>query len=529
MKRIIALAFVAIAALGILAGCKAKELTPAIDISTPSASAAAKDKTITIRFVSNIDWTATSSAPWCKLSSTSSPGQAGENELKITLDPNPDYEPRTATVTIKAEGLEKNVTVTQEAAAGLIVDGATYEVAVEGDRLSIPVQANVDYTVTPDADWITVVQSKALQDYTIVLDVAGNTTGEERSATVTVAGGGLTKTFTVKQAACEHIVVNYIWNSQDDTQITTPYIRTHYRGGFDNKASSYTAYVSVDFANPDLVVVPEEDAEGWIYQVYEMYYDEWSKSYSVSLYVASNSGHEPRTGHFRIESRDGQYKSTEITVEQKALPEHAVDMGTYVFWHEFNLGASAPEGYGDYYAWGELEPKTTYTWSNYRWAGENKYNTIEYYSGGGYSYKSSLDYDDDAASQKLGYRGWTDVESDAAWHLPSQWDFKELLETRAHPDTHKWEWKTKGGHGGWEITYLVTGNSIFLPAAGYIYDGSDVLGAGTLGLYWSSDNMMPNNRNTAYYLRFESGQDGEVALYDDGQRAAGKSIRPVTY
>ena len=173
-----------------------------------------------------------------------------------------------------------------------------------------------------------------------------------------------------------------------------------------------------------------------------------------------------------------------------------------------------------------MEPKATYTWDNYAWAGDNKYTTIEHYSSGGYSYKSSLDDEDDAATQKLGYKGWTEGDPDGYWHIPSQWDFQELLDTREHPDTHKWEWKTINGHAGWQITYLVNGSTLFLPAAGYIYEGGEVSSAGTIGLYWTSANRMPDNTDCAYYLNIES---GDTAIYQGGQKAAGYSIRAVTY
>jgi hypothetical protein len=252
--------------------------------------------------------------------------------------------------------------------------------------------------------------------------------------------------------------------------------------------------------------------------------------------IEPNPSTEPRTGHIRIVDKNTGYVSNQLTVYQIGKPEHAVDMGTYVYWHEFNLGATSVDGYGDYYAWGEIEPKATYTWDNYAWAGENKYNIVEHYPGGGYSYKGGMDDTDDAATQRLGYKGLTEGDADGYWHMPSQWDFKELLDTRETPDTHKWEWKTINGHPGWQITYLVNGNTLFLPAAGYIYGGSEVQGAGELGLYWTSDMVFDNEwtqyvsgTNLSRYLRFEPGPSGEIAVYGDGQRAAGKPIRAVTY
>ena len=44
-----------------------------------------------------------------------------------------------------------------------------------------------------------------------------------------------------------------------------------------------------------------------------------------------------------------------------------VDLGLSVKWATFNVGATKPEGYGDYFAWGETEPKDVYDWSTYKW------------------------------------------------------------------------------------------------------------------------------------------------------------------
>lgn len=527
MKRTLLFCLAAIIALSLVSACSRPVPEPSIEITTPATITVDTGNSATISFTSNNDWTVVPSETWCKVSPASGP--AGKTAtVTVTLDPNPTYEPRTTTVTVKAGGIEKTVTVKQEAGVGLIIDGATFEVPKTGGQLTVPVQANVDYTVTPDANWITVVSTKALQDYTITLECAGNDTGEDRSSKVTVSGGGVSQTFTVNQAACEYITIVNVWSQKDDMMLAATDLITIVRGwgGAGYRQAGFTAFFTTELTDCDFALLCSEDAEGWVNQTYDTYYDENNQRWCFYFELASNSDYEPRTGHIRIVDKNSGHVSNQLTVYQIALPEHAIDMGTSVYWHEFNLGATSPGEYGDYYAWGELEPKTTYTWDNYYWAGENKYTIVEHYSGGGYSYKGSLDYEDDAATQKLGYKGLTEIETEASWHIPYQWDFKELLETREHPDTYKWEWTTVGGHAGWHITYLVNGNTLFLPAAGSIYGGSEVSGAGTKGAYWAADHGMPDNPNQAYSLNFDS---GVTVVNQDGQKAAGYSIRPVTY
>ena len=53
-----------------------------------------------------------------------------------------------------------------------------------------------------------------------------------------------------------------------------------------------------------------------------------------------------------------------------AATHEYVDLGlpSGTLWATCNVGASAPEGYGSYFAWGETTTKSTYSWSNYKYA-----------------------------------------------------------------------------------------------------------------------------------------------------------------
>ena len=85
-----------------------------------------------------------------------------------------------------------------------------------------------------------------------------------------------------------------------------------------------------------------------------------------------------------------------------------VDLGlpSGTLWATCNIGATSPEGYGDYFAWGETQPKQVYDWSNYKWGnyyvqgGLSKYVTDSEY--GTVDYKTELEPEDDAASVNWG-------------------------------------------------------------------------------------------------------------------------------
>ena len=176
-------------------------------------------------------------------------------------------------------------------------------------------------------------------------------------------------------------------------------------------------------------------------------------------------------------------------------------------WAACNVGATSPEEYGNYYAWGETEPKTTYTWATYKWCnGSNttltKYNTDSDY--GTVDDKTVLEPEDDAAAVNWG----------GAWRMPTDAEWAELRENCT------WTWTTKNGVNGYEVKGT-NDNSIFLPAAGY--RGNDDLGyASYYGYYWSSSlyTYYPSN---AWYVFFDSGYVYRLDYY----RCYGQSVRPV--
>lgn len=187
-----------------------------------------------------------------------------------------------------------------------------------------------------------------------------------------------------------------------------------------------------------------------------------------------------------------------------------VDLGlpSGLKWATCNIGANTPEEYGDYFAWGEVEPKSYYGWDNYKWCNGN-YNTLtKYCMGGNYGIidnKTVLDSGDDAATVNWG----------GNWRMPTKEEQDELREYC----TWKWIYDI----GGYEVIGP-NGNSIFLPIAGFRFDDSLVQG-GMIGLYLSSSLAYTESGYSAdaYYIGFEvSGVNSYL-----NSRYWGYTIRPV--
>jgi uncharacterized protein (TIGR02145 family) len=187
-----------------------------------------------------------------------------------------------------------------------------------------------------------------------------------------------------------------------------------------------------------------------------------------------------------------------------------VDLGLSVKWATCNLGATKPEEYGNYYAWGEIATKDSYTWSNYKYANGSydaltKYCDNSKYGQDGFTDElTTLTAADDAATQICG----------GNWRMPTIDEWKELFEKCT------WTWITKNSINGYEVK-AANGSSIFLPAAGE-RDGTKLSLVGTYGNYWSS-SLEANKLGAAWYVYFSSDHHST----GDSDRHWGHSIRPV--
>ena len=161
-------------------------------------------------------------------------------------------------------------------------------------------------------------------------------------------------------------------------------------------------------------------------------------------------------------------------------------------WATCNIGSTTPEGYGNYYAWGDTTTKTEYTRENSVTYGQSMSD-----------FSGNATYD--AARANWG----------GTWRMPTYAEMKELI------NNCTWTWTTQNGVNGRKVTGS-NGNSIFLPAAGYCL-GSSRYRVGERGHYWGST---PNESGThdAFYLFFISG------TYDEswGLRDYGRTVRPVS-
>ena len=223
-----------------------------------------------------------------------------------------------------------------------------------------------------------------------------------------------------------------------------------------------------------------------------------------------------------------------------------VDLGLSVMWATMNVGASAPEEYGDYFAWGETEPyyepgyaqsdkpvwkpgkSAGYDWPSYKYCKGTEYTLTKYCTDSNFGYngfvdnKLTLDLEDDAAHANWG----------GEWRMPAKEEFEELI----NEDNCSWEWTTLNGVNGYKVQSKIPGYTdkwIFLPAGSMrrktsSLDGDSLEHHRGACNYWSSSLYGYENHSEqieAYtFFGWEGGFRQEIS---ESKFTRGLSVRPV--
>lgn len=230
--------------------------------------------------------------------------------------------------------------------------------------------------------------------------------------------------------------------------------------------------------------------------------------------------------------------SSTKTSKSAAINGHGyVDLGlpSKTVWATCNVGAQKAEEYGNFYAWGETQPKNEYSWSTYTLPYEKSLASKPVQGDKGFTDKwtyhrltgpyaldtetKTLLPEDDAATINWGQK----------WTTPTQEQWSELCDTTLC----RWTQQKKG----FLVTSKKNGKSIFLPACGMYFEKEapkTFLNEGDSvrydGLYWSGTL---SGKNQAGYevscLRFNTGYQrmNLPRMSSASELYVGMSVRPV--
>ena len=201
----------------------------------------------------------------------------------------------------------------------------------------------------------------------------------------------------------------------------------------------------------------------------------------------------------------------EITLDnssQEESSERWVDLGLSVLWAAYNVGATTPEEYGGFYAWGETEEKSIYTEDNYKYSYKNWYGNNHWEWNWAYDH---IGYEISGTSYDVAHVKWGDSA-----RMPTLEEVNELICNCTF---------TRSTLNGIVGDYAIgpNGNSIFLPSAGSrIYDSPNY--DGRRGNFWTSTRYGGSLESHAYYLMCDESWGGTQG---SSIRDVGRSVRPV--
>ncbi len=204
--------------------------------------------------------------------------------------------------------------------------------------------------------------------------------------------------------------------------------------------------------------------------------------------------------------------------QPEVLPDpRYVDLGlpSGTLWADRNVGAAAPEATGGYYAWGETEEKTTYSWDSYLCTSSQLYTSADPIWADGllhYWYGVSGFYEGNIAGSKydVSTQKWGD-----AWAMPTKDHFNELINncTKSTITINEVECVQYTGPNG---------NSVVFPIQGGYKENTSIYSDSYLEL-WTAEK----DGSTSKEVNYASFSSYGASLSYLSPRNRGMQVRPL--
>lgn len=304
MKNLIKLCFLISL---LFCACKRSEL-PVLSISEKNIEVSAEANTVNISLTANNLWTATGS-DWCKV--TPSSGDGIETNVEIQISENDTYAERSCKVIFKSGDLTATLDIKQAANLGVVLPEKEYKISSKAQQLEVEVKSNVKYTVDINVNWISQLNTKALETTTLLFEIAENSTYDPRQGIINIIEENNRDTISIEvnQVAADAILVS--------------------PAEFDLTCDAHTLKLEVQ-TNVVLDVVIPEDAKDWVSHVETKSLE----TKSITLQISANSGYDSRSCQVKIKKKDGDYYET-VSISQ------AESKGLEVSEKEFNISPQA--------------------------------------------------------------------------------------------------------------------------------------------------------------------------------------------
>lgn len=473
----------------ITSACATKEDT--ISLSTSIIKTSNNSENIEVIVNSSSNWIIHNDCEWCNTSA--SEGGPGDTVV-LTIKENNTGEDRIATITFACGTAKAELSITQEQRNMLILKQTQFNIDKTGGTINVELQANSEYEVNIEdgLDWISIIDTKSWESNLVSLSILPNESFNERKGNVYFSTSDNTTTITIIQEK------NIPFISLSTKSVTLPH-----DGGNVNVTVSTNTFFKVKHNNADWVSYTSEAS---------------STDYIITV--------SPNTTLYRRRLQVVFYNEEHLIADTLNICENAsgivggheyIDLGfeSGTLWARCNIGASSPEEYGYYFAWGETAPKEGYINENYKYSVGNYMNVTKYIldkkdylnntiPGDGLTI---LTPEDDAATSNWGNY----------WRMPTESELKELVEFIKMQG--KWEQKDEY-NGVLGVMYSDNNNNdfFFLPGGGCM--GYEGLEYENKCCYWSS-SLGTHSYEAVSYMGYL------CMMWPQTRRWAGLLVRPV--
>ena len=174
--------------------------TPTLTLSPSNQAVPASARDAEITIISNLPsaWTVTNWPTWLSITPTSG---VGNGSLTIWVQANTTPSQRIGTITVQGGGLLRTAHITQAAASFLTLTPGNPNISAAAQSAEVTVSSNTSWTVIDHSTWATVTPNNGSGNGSLNVWINANTLPSSRPTTITVQGGGITRTATITQAA----------------------------------------------------------------------------------------------------------------------------------------------------------------------------------------------------------------------------------------------------------------------------------------------------------------------------------------
>ena len=174
-----------------------------VDAKSEYTVASASADPVIFSISSNTPWhIECDSEDWCTVTPGASATSSLTEDITVTVEDNTVVQPRTATLTVTAEGVEEPVLVkiTQNAMSQLVVSAASGVIPQNGGEVTFTVLSDQDWKIVSSAAWLTFSQNSGTgSEDAVTVTASAESTTTMRSATVRVETAEDFRTVTITQ------------------------------------------------------------------------------------------------------------------------------------------------------------------------------------------------------------------------------------------------------------------------------------------------------------------------------------------